>query len=85
MRTEAVRQHAAQLANLYMYHRPVIQRCLNIGFVLYSLSSTYRSLSARSSRPKDKYKDKGKARDDGTALTKKSPRVAVCSGSLCWF
>ncbi|CAL1696300.1 unnamed protein product [Somion occarium] len=77
MRTEAVRQHAAQLANLYMYHRPVIQRCLNIGFVLYSLSSTYRSLSARSSRPKDKYKDKGKARDDGTALTKKSPRVAV--------
>ncbi|KAK7694295.1 hypothetical protein QCA50_001477 [Cerrena zonata] len=77
MSKEAVKKQAAQLANLYLSHRPVIQRSLNIAFVFYALSTTYRGLSARPTPSStSKGKGKGKAKDDeGDA--KKRPRVAV--------
>lgn len=84
MSKEAVKKQAAQLANLYLSHRPVIQRSLNIAFVFYALSTTYRGLSARPTPSStSKGKGKGKAKDEeGDA--KKRPRVAVRVMSVCF-
>lgn len=82
MSKEAVKKQAAQFANLYMSHRPIIQRSLNIGMVLYALSATYRGLSAR---PTPSSKDKGKGKGKAKVIegdVKKRPRVAVCYGCL---
>lgn len=77
-----LRPSDASLANFtatYATHRPLIQRCLTSGFVLYVLGTTYRGLSARPSKPSTAVGvsngKKGKAKGgDG-----KSPRVAVSS------
>jgi len=63
----------AHFAATYATHRPLIQRCLTSGFVLYVLSTTYRGLSARPSKPARK----GHKGGDG-----KAPRVAVSSTDL---
>ena len=77
MSKESVKKQAAQLANLYISHRPVIQKSLNVGFVLYVLSTTYRGLSAKpSTSSRDKGKGKAKAKEDESDA-KKRPRVAV--------
>jgi ATP-binding cassette subfamily D (ALD) long-chain fatty acid import protein len=63
----------AHFTATYATHRPLIQRCLTSGFVLYVLSTTYRGLSARPSKPARK----GHKGGDG-----KAPRVAVSSTDL---
>ena len=71
----------ASFAASYATYRPLIQRGLTVGFVLYVLASTYRSLSARPSNSSNtsgdrssgkRGKGKGKKGGDG-----KSARVAV--------
>lgn len=65
---------AAEFAKAYSNHRPLVQRGLTAGFVLYVLGTTYRGLSARpSSSSVRKGKGKGKGKDDSG----KPPRVAV--------
>ncbi|KAH7927381.1 hypothetical protein BV22DRAFT_1031862 [Leucogyrophana mollusca] len=59
----------AQFAQAYATHRPLIQRGLTAGFVLYVLTTTYRGLAGRPARKRD---DKGKSGNDG-----KPTRVAV--------
>jgi ATP-binding cassette subfamily D (ALD) long-chain fatty acid import protein len=68
----------AHFATTYTTHRPLIQRFLTSGFVLYVLGTTYRGLSARPSKPSSGTQDskKGKGRDG------KTPRVAVGSTIL---
>ncbi|TFY64759.1 hypothetical protein EVG20_g5840 [Dentipellis fragilis] len=66
----------ARLAATYSNHRPVIQRGLTAGFVLYVLGTTYRGLSARPSKPSSSRKGKGKADGKG-GETGKPPKVAV--------
>ncbi|KDR85282.1 hypothetical protein GALMADRAFT_234056 [Galerina marginata CBS 339.88] len=63
----------AHFLKLYSAHRPLVQRILNISFVIYVLGSTYTGLSGRSSRPKKDHlvKKKGEA--------SKPDRVAVDS------
>ena len=71
----------AALGKLYASNRPLIQRTLNIGFALYVVHNTYRSISARpaaSSPEQSKGKGKAKAKEDGEA-PKRPPRVAVRS------
>jgi ATP-binding cassette subfamily D (ALD) long-chain fatty acid import protein len=63
----------AYFSATYATHRPLIQRCLTSGFVLYVLSTTYRGLSVRPS----KSARKGHKGGDG-----KAPRVAVSSTDL---
>ena len=70
------KQHLAQLAKLYASHRPLIQQFLNVAFVLYVLSTTYRSVSARPTA-KSSSKGKEKAREESPLSAKKPPRVAV--------
>ena len=69
------RERLEQLAKLYGSHRPIIQRFLTAGFVLYVLSTTYRSVSVRP--PSKSTKGKEKARDESPLDAKKPPRVAV--------
>lgn len=62
----------ANLAANYASHRPIIQRCLTSGFVLYVLGTTYRGLSARPNKPPS---TKGKRTIQGGIG--RTPRVAV--------
>lgn len=71
----------ANLAASYATHRPLIQRGLTAGFVLYVLTSTYRGLFPRPSKPSSTSDEdssgkrgKGKAKKGGD---RKSARVAV--------
>lgn len=66
-------QHIARVAAAYSIHRPIIQRVLTSGFVLYVLSTTYQSLFSRSG-PRTPSRGKG---TDG----KKPSRVAVRDNS----
>jgi hypothetical protein len=64
-------QRVKHLAQVYATNRPLVQRGLTVGFVLYVLTAAYRGLFARQvSRRRDEGKDA--ARKDG-----KSARVAV--------
>ncbi|EGN95442.1 hypothetical protein SERLA73DRAFT_76546 [Serpula lacrymans var. lacrymans S7.3] len=69
----------AQFAKTYAQHRPIVQRSLTVGFVLYVLGSTYRGLSARpASKGPSKGKGKGTVQGkDGKVESGKSTRVAV--------
>lgn len=64
-------QRVKQLAQAYAANRPLVQRGLRVGFILYVLTAAYRTLSAR---PIPRRRDEGKdaARKDG-----KSARVTV--------
>lgn len=68
-------QQLADTAAAYSRYRPLVQKTLTAGFVVYVLSTTYQSLFSRSSTSQLRSKNKGKAtaEEDG----KKSPRVAV--------
>lgn len=64
----------AQALKTYSTHRPLVQRVLNVTFIVYILGSTYRVLSGHSSRS-------GKERpkkDKRSGETVKTERVAVC-------
>ncbi|EKM60803.1 uncharacterized protein PHACADRAFT_246954 [Phanerochaete carnosa HHB-10118-sp] len=68
-------QQIAKAAAAYGRHRPLVQKALTAGFVVYVLSATHHSLFSRAGPPQPRGKGKGKARaeEDG----KKPPRVAV--------
>jgi ATP-binding cassette, subfamily D (ALD), peroxisomal long-chain fatty acid import protein len=72
-------EHIAQFTKSYSANRPLIQRCLTTGFVLYVLGNTYRGLSARPSDPRSKKDGKGKVKEDDG----RPPRVAVGNLFLC--
>lgn len=63
---------AAEFAKAYLKHRPLVQRGLTAGFILYVLGTTYRGISAKPSSASSR-KGKGKGKDDSG----KPPRVAV--------
>lgn len=64
-------QRAKQLAQAYAAHRPLIQRGLTVGFVVYVLMAAYRSLAARPITRREKEKDVADRKDG------KPARVAV--------
>ncbi|EJF66416.1 hypothetical protein DICSQDRAFT_75073 [Dichomitus squalens LYAD-421 SS1] len=69
-------ERVAQLVAAYVKHRPLVQRGLTATFVIYAISTTYKSLSARPpSTSSASSKRRGKGKDgDGAG---KAPRVAV--------
>ncbi|KAJ3777620.1 adrenoleukodystrophy protein [Lentinula raphanica] len=72
-KTKELNDLLARLSKHYTLHRPLIQRILNISFVIYVLQTTYKGFSARSPRSRGK-KDK----DAGTGNdSSRSPKVAV--------
>ncbi|KAG6866030.1 hypothetical protein C0991_009439 [Blastosporella zonata] len=72
LQTKSFNERLAQFAKSYSVHRPLVQRFLNISFIIYVLTTTYRGLASRP--PSSKGKGKAKA-EDGSG---KAPRVAVC-------
>jgi len=79
LHSKLVEERAAQFSKLYTIHRPLLQRCLNVGLAFYALGSTYRGLSSRPASPQSTKKSKGKGKDDAIRETRtgKPPRVAV--------
>jgi ATP-binding cassette subfamily D (ALD) long-chain fatty acid import protein len=69
-------QQTARFAKVYSAHRPLIQRLITIGFILYGLGNTWYSLSPKQDAgavTSRQGKGKGKGREgDG-----RPPRVAV--------
>ncbi|RDX56213.1 hypothetical protein OH76DRAFT_1337713 [Lentinus brumalis] len=63
-------ERVAQLVNAYAKHRPLVQRALTAGFIVYVITTTYRGLSARPASSKRTGKGK-----EGESASK--PRVAV--------
>lgn len=81
LRSSKLSEHVALLSKTYVKHRPVVQKLLTLGFVVYVLGSTYTSLSGKPSSSK---KGKEKAKEAAEAAEKdrssgKPPRVAVSS------
>lgn len=68
------RQHIARIAAAYSTHRPIIQRTLTTGFVVFVLTNTYQSLF---SRPEPRRESRGKGKAGHEVDTKKTQRVAV--------
>lgn len=68
----------AKFTKIYLSKRPLVQRGLTVAFVLYVLSTTYRSLTARPAKPSSS-KGKEKATDNAvdSSEARKPPRVAV--------
>lgn len=64
-------QRAKQLAQAYAAHRPLVQRGLTVGFVVYVLTAAYRSLAARPITRREKEKEVADRKDG------KPARVAV--------
>lgn len=57
----------------YSKHRPIVQRVLNISYVIYVLGATYYGLSQKQSSSGPSKKSRRKGKDDGG----KQERVAV--------
>ncbi len=78
LRAQDFRNHYVQFGRWYSAHRPLVQRAINITFIVYVLGSTFRGLSGKggSSRSNKSRKGKGSkgGKDDDD---KKSTRVAV--------
>ncbi|KAG6919589.1 hypothetical protein DXG01_004253 [Tephrocybe rancida] len=79
LRAKSFNERFSQFAKAYPTHRPLVQRFLNISFVVYVLTTTYRGLASRpasssSSGGKGKGKVNADQKQDGTG---KPPRVAV--------
>ncbi|KAF4572586.1 ATP-binding cassette sub-family D [Pleurotus pulmonarius] len=79
LRSTKLSEHVALLSKTYVKHRPVVQKLLTIGFVVYVLGSTYTGLSGKPSSSK---KGKEKAKEAAETAEKdrssgKPPRVAV--------
>ncbi len=62
-------ERVAQLVNAYAKHRPLVQRALTAGFIVYVITTTYRGLSARPASSKRTGKKEGESAS--------KPRVAV--------
>lgn len=75
--------HLARISKIYANNRPLIQRFLNISFVLYVLGTTYYGLSGGGRGGKSK-KGKGKMTVEGKT-DGKPDRVAVRSSSVISF
>ncbi|KAJ3969397.1 adrenoleukodystrophy protein [Lentinula raphanica] len=72
-KTKELNDLLARLSKHYTLHRPLIQRILNISFVIYVLQTTYKGFSARSPRSRGK-----KDEDAGTGNdSSRPPKVAV--------
>jgi hypothetical protein len=71
------KEAVAQFTRTYSSHRPVIQRVLSAGCVLYALGVTYRSFSARPSSEPIAKKSKGKGKQAAGPTSGRPPRVAV--------
>lgn len=80
LRSPAVTDQFRRFSNLYVSHRPFVQRFLTVSFIFYVLGSTYRGLSARPSTSKSKQKGKGDGNEG--QQTGKPARVAV--RSISW-
>ncbi|KAH8120463.1 ABC transporter transmembrane region 2-domain-containing protein [Phellopilus nigrolimitatus] len=65
----------AQVTTSYAKHRPVVQRVLTAGFIMYIISSSYLSVSGRMTSPQTNRKGKGKMKAD--EKQGKHTRVAV--------
>ncbi|KAF8649820.1 hypothetical protein AX16_005585 [Volvariella volvacea WC 439] len=80
LRTDSIRERFSQFSKVYASHRPLVQKALNILFVLYVLGTTYRGFAARPAGSSSKSKGKGKGKDRGDGKDGDSgrpPRVAV--------
>jgi ATP-binding cassette subfamily D (ALD) long-chain fatty acid import protein len=66
------REQIKRLASAYANNRPVIQRCLLVGFVVHVLRSTLAGFASGQSAGARKGRAASKANEDG-----KPPRVAV--------
>ena len=71
----------AKALTTYSAHRPLVQRILNVTFIVYILGSTYTGLSGHSSRSGKERPKKEK----GDGSTVKPERVAVCIHPLIVF
>ncbi|KIP06954.1 hypothetical protein PHLGIDRAFT_127965 [Phlebiopsis gigantea 11061_1 CR5-6] len=69
-------QHIARIATTYATHRPIIQRALTTGFVLYVLSTTYQSLFSRPG-VRSPSRGNGRVRAEQNPDGKRPARVAV--------
>lgn len=47
---QALRARSMAVLDLYLHHRPNVQRGLTAGFVLYCIGSTYLSLTGRGAK-----------------------------------
>lgn len=79
LQTQVAKEKFAQFAKVYSKHRPAVQRCLNIAFVIYTLGSTYLSLTSRSGKSSDEGGRKSSRRSKGKGGEGNKPvKVAVC-------
>ncbi|RDB28994.1 ATP-binding cassette sub-family D member 2 [Hypsizygus marmoreus] len=77
LRSKSFNERFARFSKAYAVHRPLVQRFLNLAFIIYVLGSTYSGLSTRPSSSSSKQgKGKGKAKPDANESAK-PPRVAV--------
>jgi ATP-binding cassette, subfamily D (ALD), peroxisomal long-chain fatty acid import protein len=74
LRVRADKAQLARFLEVYLRHRPVIQRCITAGFVAYVLGVTYQGLSFGGRQSTRKSNGKGKQKEDTTG---KPARVAV--------
>ncbi|KAK0465214.1 ABC transporter transmembrane region 2-domain-containing protein [Desarmillaria tabescens] len=77
-RVQDFRDHYVQFGRWYSAHRPLVQRAINIAFIVYVLGSTFRGLSGKGGSSRSTKSRKGKGGKDG-GDDKKSTRVAVDS------
>ena len=80
VRALSLQERWARLSKTYGAHRPLVQRILNLTFVIYVLGTTYHALSAKPSYPSAKQR-KGKGVQEGENA--RPPRVAVSSSMSC--
>jgi ATP-binding cassette subfamily D (ALD) long-chain fatty acid import protein len=73
-------ERLANAAKVYMAHRPMVQRVLNISFIAFILASSYFGVSSKPSANQSTRKGKSKKGKDGEH---KPNRVAVCGASFC--
>jgi ATP-binding cassette subfamily D (ALD) long-chain fatty acid import protein len=71
--SKANNERLASAIQTYSKHRPLVQRVLNISYVLYVLGATYYGLSQKQSSSGPSKKSRRKGKDDGG----KQERVAV--------
>lgn len=77
LRSPAAQERLARFAKTYSKHRPTVQRTLNVAFVVYTLGSTYLSLTSRSGKTPEDSGKKGRGRKGKTTDTSKPTKVAV--------
>ncbi|KAJ3785293.1 adrenoleukodystrophy protein [Lentinula aff. detonsa] len=73
-RIKEIHELSARISKHYAVHRPLVQRVLNISFVLYVLQTTYKGFAARSAPSAKSKKNQDAGKGDGLG---RPPRVAV--------